>query len=79
MQAIESGFYLLRDKFFEIISNIFGQPTLYDLIQPKTVRKFLTVEKCGACESALDFCSLSGKHFNMLHTIVMHFQRLYSS
>jgi hypothetical protein len=62
-QHILSGFYLLRDKFFEIISNIFGPPTLYGLIQHKTVSKFLTVEKCGACESALDFCSPPGKTF----------------
>ena len=76
MQAIQSDFYLLHGKFFEIISNIFGPPTLYGLIQHKTVRKFLTVEKCGACESALDFCSLSGKNFYMLHTIVMHFSEV---
>ena len=49
MQAIQSGFYLSHDKFFEIISNIFGPPTLYGLIEHKTVRKLLTVEKCGAC------------------------------
>jgi hypothetical protein len=79
MQAIQSGLYLLRDKFFEIISNIFGPPTLYGFIQHEKVRKFLTVDKCRACESALDFCSPSGKNFYMLHTIVMHFQRFYSS
>ena len=49
MQAIQSGFYLSHDKFYEIISNIFGPPTLYGLIEHKTVRKLLTVEKCGAC------------------------------
>jgi hypothetical protein len=49
MQAIQSGFYLSHDKFFEIISNIFGPPTLHSLIEHKTVRKLLTVEKCGAC------------------------------
>jgi hypothetical protein len=37
MQAIQKGFYLSHDKFFEINSNIFGQPTLYGLIEHKTV------------------------------------------
>jgi hypothetical protein len=73
MQAIQSGLYLLHDKSFEIISNIFGPPTLYGLIEHKTIRKLLNVEKCGACESTLDFCSPSEKNFYMLHTIVMHF------
>ena len=36
MQAIQSGFYLLHDKFFEIISNIFGQPTLHGSITQKS-------------------------------------------
>ena len=49
MQAIQSGFYLSHDNCFEIISNIFGPPNLYGLIEEKTVRKLLTVEKCGAC------------------------------
>jgi hypothetical protein len=49
MQAIQSGFYLSHGKFFEIIRNIFGPPTLYGLIKHKTVRKLLTVKKCGAC------------------------------
>ena len=40
---------LLHDEFFGIISNEFGLPTLYGLIEHKTVRKLLTVEKCGAC------------------------------
>ena len=44
MQAIQCGFYHMT-----IISNIFGPPTLYGLIEHKTVRKLLTVEKCGAC------------------------------
>ena len=49
MQAIQSGFYLLHDKVFEIITNIFGQPTLHGSIEHITVLKLLTVKKCGPC------------------------------
>jgi hypothetical protein len=37
MQAILSGFYLLHEKFFEIISTIFGHPTLQSSIKRKIV------------------------------------------
>ena len=40
-----------------IILNTFGQPTLHGSIEYNTVLKLLTVKKCGACYSALDFCS----------------------
>jgi hypothetical protein len=42
MQAIKIGFYLLHDKFFEIISNIFGSPTHHGLIEDKREVKLLT-------------------------------------
>jgi hypothetical protein len=45
MQAIQSGFYSSHDKFFEIISNIFGPPTLHGSIKHKTVVKLLTVKE----------------------------------
>jgi hypothetical protein len=45
MQAIQSGFYLLHDKFFEIISKIFGPSTLQRSIEHKTVVEFLTANK----------------------------------
>ena len=47
--ASNSMWLLSHDNFFEIISNIFGPPTVYGLIEHKTVRKLLTVDKCGAC------------------------------
>jgi hypothetical protein len=43
IQAIQSDFYLLHDKFFEIISKIFGPPTVNGSIEHKTVVKLLTV------------------------------------
>jgi hypothetical protein len=43
IQAIQSNFYLPHDKFSEIISKIFGPPTLNGLIEHKTVRKLLSV------------------------------------
>jgi hypothetical protein len=49
MQAIQSGFYLLHDKFFEIISNIFDQITRHGSFKHKTVLKMLTVKKERAC------------------------------
>jgi hypothetical protein len=47
MQAIKSGFYSnnkLNDKFFEIISNIFGLPR-HGLIEHRTIVKLLTVNE----------------------------------
>ena len=42
MQVIQSGFYSSHDKFFEIISNIFGSPTHHGLIEDKREVKLLT-------------------------------------
>jgi hypothetical protein len=69
MQAIQSGFYLSHDKFSEIISNVFGHPTLHGSIEHETVLKLSTVKKCRACSSAFDFFSSSGKNFYMLPTM----------
>ena len=49
IQVIQRGFYLLHVIFFEIISNIFGQPTLHGSIEHERVVELLTVKKCGAC------------------------------
>jgi hypothetical protein len=43
IKAIQSNFYLSHDRFFEIISKIFGPPTLNGLIEHKIVRKLLIV------------------------------------
>jgi hypothetical protein len=45
MQAIQSVFYSSHDKFFEMISNIFGPPTLHGSIEHNTVVKLLTVKE----------------------------------
>jgi hypothetical protein len=65
MQAIQSGFYLSHDKVFEIIRNIFGQPTLCGSIDHKPVLKLFTVKKCGACLMSFRF-SFSIRQ-NLLH------------
>jgi hypothetical protein len=45
----------INDTFFGIIINIFSEPSLHGSIEHKIVLKLLTVNKCGACLSALDF------------------------
>ena len=49
MQAIQSGFYSLHDKLFEIIIEIFGHPTFHGSIEHKTVLELFTIKKSGAC------------------------------
>ena len=49
MQEIQKGFYSLHDKIFGIISNMFGQPSLYGSIEQKKKELLLrAVKKCGA-------------------------------
>jgi hypothetical protein len=73
MQAIQSGFYSLHDKCFEIISNIFGPPTLDSLIEHKTVVKLLTVNEIRCLFISAWFLFSINQNFYMLHTNVMQF------
>jgi hypothetical protein len=67
MEAILSGFYLSHDKFFEIIRNIFGQPTLNGFIEIVDC-----LEMRCLLISVKFFFSIRKKN-NMVHKIVMHF------
>ena len=61
IKAIQSNFYLSHDRFSEIISKIFGPPTLNDLIEHTTVRKLSVKTWRTVCIPTLHFkCTLTG-------------------